>query len=493
MSDRVDIEPILDGWLAEGVDILPDHAIEAVLATVEQTSQRRTWRAPWRTPNVMTFPRLAAVIGMAAIVALLIGGMSMLGGAGPLGVVATSSPSTPAASPTATATSAPTTGPSSVPRAAVRGVTPGPGVAADGTIVFGFDDGSGAALLGIHPDGSDLRDLAPGRGGGTACCAVLSSDGRLVAAKPDGSRLPSLLPLSDTEQGETWPDDTAPGLDLRPGAWSGADFAFDGASVEDATRDQGIYLSLDNGGGMLLGEIVRLTTPPTGRVDIPLSFSPDGSQLLFLRTTAIDSVIGDVGDLYVVDKGAFVRSGSGAVTFAPHEPRRLNPEGIWVISSDAFGAGASWSPDGARVAFAGFDGTADAMSSVSRAYVVDVATGQGSSITAPTSNMTSARWSPDGAWIAIDRAAPGGQIRQVSLVRPDGSDFHEIVSLALGSCCAQWSPDSTRLLAQGEDGNGAGLFIIEADGSGYSPLVTVDSAYELRWYGWAPSAGTSTP
>jgi Tol biopolymer transport system component len=272
------------------------------------------------------------------------------------------------------------------------------------------------------------------------------------------------------------------------------DLAFDGASVDDPSRDQGVYLSIDNGGGGIVGDIVRLTTPPTGRHDIPLSFSPDGSQVLFLRTTDIRAEMGGVGDLFVVDRGSFDHSeASGAVAYTPAEPRRLNPENTWVIASDLFGAGASWAPDGKRVAFAGYAGTADAMSTNSRAYVVDVATGQAAPITPVTINMTSARWSPDGAWIAIDHATPSGQLRQVSLVRPDGSEFHEVVSLLQGSCCAQWSPDSTRLLAQGADGEGDGLFIIEADGSGYSRLVSVDSAYQLRWYGWAQGAAGSTP
>ena len=47
-----DIEPILDDWLGEGTDILPDRSVEAVLRTVERPAQRSAWRAPWRTTTV---------------------------------------------------------------------------------------------------------------------------------------------------------------------------------------------------------------------------------------------------------------------------------------------------------------------------------------------------------------------------------------------------------------------------------------------------------
>ena len=49
MTHIPDIEPILDSWLAEGTDVLPDRSVEAVLHTVERTSQRSAWRVPWRT------------------------------------------------------------------------------------------------------------------------------------------------------------------------------------------------------------------------------------------------------------------------------------------------------------------------------------------------------------------------------------------------------------------------------------------------------------
>ena len=47
-----DIERILDGWLGEGTDVLPDRSVEAVLRTVERTSQRRAFRVPWRFPTM---------------------------------------------------------------------------------------------------------------------------------------------------------------------------------------------------------------------------------------------------------------------------------------------------------------------------------------------------------------------------------------------------------------------------------------------------------
>jgi Tol biopolymer transport system component len=494
MSETRDIEPILDDWFAEEIDVLPDRSIEAVLATVEHTAQRRTLRVPRRLIDVHAFPRVAALLGAAAIVALLAGGLSLMGGSAPLGVAEPDHPSpTPTRSPSAVPTAVPPS--AAAPGVAVRGVVPGPGVAADGTIVFGVDQGGSAALMAIRPDGSDLRDLVPSGQPQDVCCAVVSPDGLEVIFKVDGERLPRIEPVIEGQGfAETWPTDLAPGVELTPRAWSGFDIALASASTEQPDQAGGIYLSIDNGGALLVGDVVQATTPPAGRSDLPLSFSPDGSRLLFLRVGPITTLLGEVGDLYVVDRGRFTTGGaSGAGQYIPAEPVRLNPASTWVIASDLFGDGASWSPDGTQVAFSAFAGSADSMSAESRAYVADAATGQGSAITPTTTDMTSARWSPDGSWIAVDLAGPSGSSRQVALVRPDGSDLHGIASFSGGSCCAQWSPDSRRLIAQATNVQGAGLFVIEADGSGSSLVADVGDPYLLRGYTWGPAPEGTTP
>ena len=107
----------------------------------------------------------------------------------------------------------------------------------------------------------------------------------------------------------------------------------------------------------------------------------------------------------------------------------MNPANVGVAISDLFGPGASWSPDGTRVAFSGFDATSrpgEPYGATSRAYIVDVPGGEATAITEDWTNMTSAHWSPNGEWIAYDFDHPGGEgARDVWLVRPDGSDAHQ--------------------------------------------------------------------
>ena len=112
-----DIEPILDSWLGEGTDVLPDRSVEVVLRTVERTSQRSAWRVPWREHDMNGSSRLVAVAGAAIIVVLVVGGLVYLGGSqgpsvggggGPAPTQAPTPTPTPPAPPALTPTRVPT-------------------------------------------------------------------------------------------------------------------------------------------------------------------------------------------------------------------------------------------------------------------------------------------------------------------------------------------------------------------------------------------------
>ena len=68
-----DIELLLDRWLGEGTDVLPDRSVDAVLRTIEHTSQRRAFRASWRFPTMNGSSRFAMLAGAAVIVAFACG------------------------------------------------------------------------------------------------------------------------------------------------------------------------------------------------------------------------------------------------------------------------------------------------------------------------------------------------------------------------------------------------------------------------------------
>ena len=70
MTSRSDVELVLDRYLAEGAEQVPDRVIDAALDQIVQVPQRRAWRMPWRSNEMPTFlkPALAAVAVVAVVV-----------------------------------------------------------------------------------------------------------------------------------------------------------------------------------------------------------------------------------------------------------------------------------------------------------------------------------------------------------------------------------------------------------------------------------------
>jgi Tol biopolymer transport system component len=451
MTTPRDPDRLVRAFLDEGPTVMSDRAVESLLGEVHRTHQRAVV-GPWRTlPMFRTSLAAAAVIAAVAI-----GGLAFW-----------------ATRPNAPVIGQPSTAPSAVASASPTGGTSSPSAAAaaDGTIVYGFPDtvADGIDLYAIAPDGTGKRKLTET----SSCCLTLSPDGRDILYGQtglDGRITPVTQGLISRTRSQ-W--DVPAGLSLAPGAWStNLDLAFEGTN-ETKPGENGIYLSIANGGGLIWGELTRLTTATGGHDDIPLTFSPDGSKLLFLRDNSPNNV-GPMGDLFVIGI-----DGS--------DLRQLNPPSIKVRSNDLFGAGASWSPDGLRVAFSGFDTAKGAGSTA--VYVVIAAAGAATAITAPEDNFsTSARWSPDGSWIAFDRSTGAGGNHDVWLVHPDGSGLTNITSAVdVGVCCSQWSPDSSKLLVQGAVSDSAivDLWIVKADGSGTTQLTAEPGTY--TWYAWGPA------
>jgi hypothetical protein len=88
---------IVRSWLENGSTALPDRVLDAVLAELPSTPQRRHAWLPWRNPNMSLFLKLAA--GAAAIVLAVVVGITLLPGGASVGTPA----ATPTPSPTAEA------------------------------------------------------------------------------------------------------------------------------------------------------------------------------------------------------------------------------------------------------------------------------------------------------------------------------------------------------------------------------------------------------
>jgi hypothetical protein len=162
MSTNREFEPIARAFMAAGPTQLADRVLERSLADVHHTRQRRALlRAPWRTPVMNIYAKLAAAaVAVVAVGALGIWFLNPGSSSAPGGP-----PPTPSAAPTAAPSPSPTPEPSAVPTsgggsappltgtftstrngislAAPAGWTtqpatePGPEVWADGWITFG--------------------------------------------------------------------------------------------------------------------------------------------------------------------------------------------------------------------------------------------------------------------------------------------------------------------------------------------------------------------
>ena len=239
-----------------------------------------------------------------------------------------------------------------------------------GHLLFSRFDESTHTFLSTHisrADGSGENEVAmPGPEGGgrwswsgddIAVMTVLPDD-RIGTAiiKPDGT-VERVLEIPDAS------------LNLVCTVWSPDDkrLACEGFDETHPLRN-GIYSVRSSDGGGL----VRLTKSPANMVDFPGDYSPDGTQLLFKRTTEEDPgplmVVPAAGgqaepfaDLLVEDPGRYSHDGKTILT---------SSDGYIVLLSDAgreigrfghddgtFLFGAVWSPDGSHIAYSGDTGS----------------------------------------------------------------------------------------------------------------------------------------
>jgi Tol biopolymer transport system component len=291
-------------------------------------------------------------------------------------------------------------GPEETPQPAAR--LPG------GRVLYGeWDQGiSQAHWFTVEPDGSGVRDL-----GLAASCAEWFPDGSRILITNDADRGPGnpLRPAvirPDGSDRRVLDGTRNPDLELGCGEVSpdGSRIVLEGFNEEGTLSLNGIYtVRASDGGGF-----VRLTRG----LDGPPQYSPDGSEVAFVRTKPGVQPDG-AGALFVV--GA---DGTG--------PRRITPWG------SAF---------------------------------LDLA------------------WSPDGAWIAFQR--PYGQLY---LVRPDGSDLHEVpldLPSGAGATRPSWSPDGAWIVFALERNGSSDIYAVRPDGTGLTE-VTGSPGTDDTLPDWAP-------
>ena len=277
--------------------------------------------------------------------------------------------------------------------------------------------GGGASVSVVSPDGSgwvgvdlavDLEDFnrTVWSHDGTRLLhsntLVFDGNGEVVAFRPaisapDGTGL-HVLTLPDL------------GMDMYCSAWSPDD-------MQILCNADGDVISMRASDG---GNIVRLTTNPYAGQDLAVGYSPDGTQLAFLRSKPGPDN-GKRGHDQAEREALFVARADGT------SARRLTDWGL-VLAGDL--ASASWSPDGLSLISVDRHGRlVEIAADGSRVSTIDLDLDGGYFAVTPD-------YSPDGSQIvaAVFRDSPA----DLYVADRDGSHTHAITNT---SDATEWLPD----------------------------------------------------
>jgi Tol biopolymer transport system component len=314
----------------------------------------------------------------------------------------------------------------------------------------------------IRTDGSNETAVYEAEG---CSCAHLSADGsRILTIGATGHGTYSLLTmkLDGTDQVTTDPPIATLNLFIGATSSDGRVLAFE-AVDEKVAANAGLWVASPS-----VRDARQVTPLLRGwRGAAPLGVSPDGSRIVFFAETGPSGGATHAGDLFVISS-----DGTGL--------RQLNPKGAKL--EDVGMPVASLSPDGTQAAFGVDDGV----------WVVDLEGGDARALTPRTGYAWAVQWSPTGEWLAYTRFH--GHTTAVALVRPDGSDDHEITAPVETdeANAAVWSPDGKYLLAMRDsdktDDGPRDLWIMDLDGTWITQVTHKPSNYATYW--WAPAGGS---
>ncbi len=377
-----------------------------------------------------------------------------------------------------------------VPLVGLRGFQVTPAFSPDGNQVA-FRNGDGAHNTGIYTalvGGEKSLRLSDDPGD---CCPTWSPDGRHIAFTRYADKTFSIVvvpALGGTEHRVYMgPAPMAGGLSWSP---DGRLLAFPEASAADPPRSWISLLSLAN------YSTQRLTEPPGGSLDSQPAFSPDGSQLAFVRST----VAGVSNDVYVIP------AAGGRV-------KRLTFDHRPIIGHPA------WTVDGREIVFSSTRGGPDSLWRISASggmpRPVDGPIGEGGwpsipskgeqlvyeqvvakfniwrldlkdqkHYQSPPSVLVSEKGdkmrpdlSPDGKKIAFESNRLG--FWDIWTCATDGSNCDQVTSLHGTAGRARWSPDGRYIAFEFHPTERSEIYIVEVPGGVARLLPTIPGADNL--------------
>lgn len=328
-----------------------------------------------------------------------------------------------------------------------------------GLILFGRrgPDGEDRSFT-IKTDGSDKQALCERDGCGGAYWSAGWS--QILAVGATGHGTWSLVTLDPDGSDQVVIEPPIETLSLFVGASSadGRLIAFYGQDDTDPSRN-GLYVAQPG-----LSHLKLVTPLDEGWLEVdPDAVTPDGSKVVFFVDTGPEGDISHVGDIYVISA-----DGNGL--------RQLNPQGKKAGYLDV--PVISLSPDGRHAAFAVLG---DAV------FVADLDGGEARAITPRGASAWAVSWSPTSEWIVYTRQY--GDASVTSLVRPDGTDRHEISAndASDDQKAPVWSPDGNSLLVWRGTADKRDLWIMDLQGRYLGQVTHEPSSYGTS--GWAPAPG----
>jgi hypothetical protein len=256
--------------------------------------------------------------------------------------------------------------------------------------LIAFDRNGGAALFTIRPDGSDERKLFDDH-----CCPDWSPDGRLITPALTDTGLFTFATFdADGSNYAVMPNEDAT-LHLACDVWSpeGARVLCGGWDDSQPERN-GVYTRRASDGG----DVQLVTLVPDGARVAGGDYSPDGTQIVFLRNSAPDP---EKNALFVVNT-----DGSGVEQITD-----------WGMAGCC---NASWSPDGKTILFDARDRLYLVQPDGSDLYEIPLPVEGGYSAYEPA-------WSPDGTHLVFSLYQFSGW-DDLYIVRPDGSDLVQLTN-----------------------------------------------------------------